>query len=428
MREWLTRTRWLLYLLLALLAIGYTAAHSTERPAFSPYDEYVYYDYLSKVPSDGFVQTGEEVGTDARNELSCRGVQGFGSYGEGCDSPTHDDDALYPYGGGTGADIYAPPYFVATWALAQPFSLLGSDLVDAGRWVGAVWLAAGLCLTFALFRSLRVSTAVSFGVTALLVALPAVYWATQYISTDAPALAISAAIGLAAVSTARRRVGPWLLPLLAVVAVLLKVQNLGAVAVASAALILFAVRSAAPGERLRVLGQRLVLTAIASVVAGIAAQAAWMLIRRSSAVGDPPMVDITQTALSASNLASEAVKFLGRLGESDVAVGAWSTLWGGIFSLACIGALIAVGLEFRRRVRSSTALATLAVGLAFGPALAAASLVLVGQYVPLPARYGLVFVVPAALALAWFLDRSPSWRTVTLSAGAAIGVASIVLV
>lgn len=428
MREWLTRATWVPYVVLALLAFGYTAMHAHERPQFSQYDEYVYYDYLAKVPSDGFVKTGDEVGPDARNELSCRGVQDFGAFGEGCDSGAHERDELYPYSGGTGADIYAPPYFAVTWVLAQPFTVFGSDLVDAGRWVGAIWLAAGLGLTYALLRSLRVAPSVSFGSVALLLSLPAVYWATQYISTDAPTLAVVSSLGLAAVATARRRVGPWLFPVLSVVAVLIKVQNLGAVAIAALALALWAVRSAPRGRRLRALGGRVVVTAVLGVAAGVAAQLAWMLVRRAAAVGASPAVDIKQTDLTASRLANEAGKYLGRLGETGIEVGAWSTLWAGVFGIVGAGALVAVAIDARRRIRSSVAIATLVVGLAFGPALAIASFLLVGDYVPLPERYGLVFLVPVVLALAWLLDRSPGWRRATLIVGGVVGAASVLLV
>lgn len=426
-REWLSRARWLPYVVLALLAFGYTAVQAHEHPEFSQYDEYVYYDYLSKVPSDGFVRTGDEVGADARNELSCRGVLGMGSFGEGCDTGAHDRDEAYPYAGGTGADIYAPPYFTTTWTLAQPFTLLGSDLVDAGRWVGAIWLAAGLCLSYALFRSLRVAASVAFGVAAALVALPSVYWATQFISTDAPTLALSAAIGLSAVATARRRVGPWVFPMVAVVAVAFKVQNLGAVAVAALALVIWALRTAPSGARVRALGGREVIAAVVAVVLGAGAQVAWLVIRGSSAVGPPAVVDYRQTPMTATNLVTEAVKYLNRLGETGMNPSAWSALMAGVFGVLGAGALIAVAVETRRRVRSSVAIATLVAGVVFGPALALASFVLVGQYVVLPPRYGIVFIVPAALAVAWFLDRSPRWRVATLVAGGLIGAVSIVL-
>lgn len=415
-------------MLLALLAFGYTAVHAHEHEEFSQYDEYVYYDYLSKVPSEGFVKTGDEVGADARNELSCRGVLGLGEFGGECDAASHDQDELYPYAGGTGADIYAPPYFTATWTLAQPFTLLGSDLVDAGRWVGAIWLASGLCLTYALIRSLRVAAPVAFGVSAGLVSLPSVYWATQFISTDAPTLALSAAIGLSAVATARRRVGPWLFPLVALVAVAFKVQNLGAVAVAALALLIWALRAAPKGERLRALRGRVVLAAVGAAVAGLAAQIAWLVVRSMSAVGDPAIVDYKQTPLTATNLVTEAMKFLNRLGETGMNVSAWSTLLAGVLGVLGAGALVAVAVDTRARAASSVAMATLAAGVLFGPALAVASFILVGQYVPLPPRYGVVFIVPVAVVLAFFLDRSRGWRTATLIGGAAIGAASIVLV
>lgn len=422
------RARWLPYGLLVGLAFAFTAAHAHQHDAFSPYDEYVYYDYVSKVPSGQLVHTGDEVGADARNELSCRGVINYGSFGEGCDSGAHEQDGLYPYGGGTGADIYAPPYFALTWVLAQPFTWFGSDLVDASRWAGAFWLSAGLTLTFALSRAVGISRPASLGVTATVLSLPAVYWATQYVSTDAPTIAVSAAVGLAAVATARRQVGPWLLPLTATVAVLFKVQNLAAVALAATALILWSVSQAPPRQRWRSLLRAPALTAASSILVAILAQLAWLIVRRITAVADPTNVDTAMSALTTRALVDEAFKFVRSIGETGLDVSSWAAFWAGAFGLLGIGAMVAAITSRRNTARWSVGVASAAIAVTVGPALALATTVLVGHYIPLPERYGVVLLVAIVLCVSWLLDQNRISRHSALGVGLIVGAASIVLV
>lgn len=431
MRELIRRARaarWLPYLLLVGLAFAFTAVHAHEHEQFSPFDEYVYYDYLAKVPTEGFVHGGEEVGSDARNELSCRGVLNYGTFGEGCDIGTHERDSLYPYGGGTGADIYAPPYFVVTWVLAQPFTLFGSDLVDAARWVGGIWLAGGLSLTYALMRALRISSAAALGVSATLLGLPAVYWATQYISTDAPTLAVGAAIGLAALATARGRVGPWLLPLASVGAVLFKVQNLGAVVLAALAVLIWLVASAPRERRWSQLRRGPAVGAVLAVIAAVSAQVGWLVVRRLTAVDTPANVDTSMTPLTFASIVAESMKFLRSIGETGLPVGTWATLWAGLFGLAAIGGVVAAILDRQHAERWSVGISTAVTGLAFGPALALATAVLVGHYIPLPQRYGIVLLCAVALCVAWMFDRGTVSRRITAGVGVFVGVASVVLV
>lgn len=422
------RAGWLPYCVLIGLALAYTASHAHENEAFSPFDEYVYYDYVTKVPGPGIVRSGDEVGGDARNELSCRGVMNYGSFGESCDFGTHEQDRLYPYGGGTGADIYAPPYFALTWLLAQPFTWLGSDLVDASRWAGGVWLSAGLALTYTLLRAMRLSGPMSLGLSASLLSLPAVYWATQFISTDAPTMALSAALGLIAIATVRGRVRPWLMPLAAVIAVLFKVQNLAFVVLAALAVITWSARTASPGARWRIFARPPGITALASVVASVLAQVAWLLVRRTSAVASPTNVDTSMSTLTPRVFVDEAFKFLRSIGETGLDTSTWGAAWAGIFGLLGIGAIVAALVSRPDVVRWSVGVASAATAVTFGPALAVATTSLVGHYIPLPERYGVVLLVAVVLCIGWVLGETPVSRRLTAGLGLVVGVASVALV
>jgi hypothetical protein len=69
-------------LFFASLALVGTQVSQSEP--FSPIDEYVYFDYVAKVPSQILVVSGEMTGPEAREEISCRGVMIYGTYGDPC--------------------------------------------------------------------------------------------------------------------------------------------------------------------------------------------------------------------------------------------------------------------------------------------------------------------------------------------------------
>ena len=190
------RIDWIFGALLVIASLLVGIVQVGDHRAISPIDEYVYIDYLAKVPSQGIVRGGEHTGDYARESLACRGVRLIGQYlASLCRTADSSPDSAFPTAGTNSADIYTPIYFAVTWVLAQPFQWLGvHDLTDAGRLTGWIWLAAAAVLLYLSLRRLKVGPLLSFGLGMLMVgSLPAM-WSNTYVSTDAPALLAGAAM------------------------------------------------------------------------------------------------------------------------------------------------------------------------------------------------------------------------------------------
>ncbi|UAJ80564.1 hypothetical protein IT072_05945 [Leifsonia sp. ZF2019] len=419
-------------LLLVAASIGLVAHSASQHRAISPYDEYVYIDYLAKIPTQGIVRGGEETGEVARQALACRGVLNYVVTTDRCDGHDFGSDAKYPYAGGTGADIYSPVYFAVTWTLAQPLIGLGVDFVDAGRLVGAFWLALGAVGVWALLRALRVDGLSALGLGLLVVATPVAYWSNTYISTDAPSVAAGAWLGVAGVAVwERRRAAYVLLPVAAAIATLLKVQNIAAVGAVSLALMLGALtRPAGEGEARptlgRVLRDRRLLVAVLTVAVAVVAQAAWLVIRaRAQLPGERPSVDTAQP-LSVHAIVAESLRFITNIGVPGFQTSIVTAAVVGVLGLLSVAAVI--GLIVDQRFRSGrglvAAVSVLVVSLLLGPLLAVFTRVSMGYYTPLSERYGIV-LLPLFLALIGLflahLRRVVPWVVVGAGALAAAG-------
>ncbi|WP_345064668.1 hypothetical protein [Leifsonia kafniensis] len=428
------------FVILLFASVAFVSINVAEQKPISPLDEYVYLDYLSKVPTQGFVRNGEETGDVARHEISCRGVAIYGLYGTGCDTSSTSPDSTFPYEGHTGASIYTPAYFAVTWVLAQPFVWAGMGLLDAGRLVGVVWLSLGTCLTYVLLRRLRAPAPIALGLVLATIATPAIYWATAYISTDAPTLAVSAGLGLVALAVARGRAHWAWFAAASAVAVLFKVQNIAAVGVCALALTVSALVSFWPqrgtphpvrevtGSLIR---SPLVRAGIIAGVAAVGAQIVWLVIRARAAlpVADDVQIDSTQLPLSVSALVTESFKFLGAVGGAGIAPGAIGTLVITLLSLLSVGAIVAILFRPRPNQNAETIIAgsTLVVAVLLGPALILGTGLVAGYYVPLTERYGLA-LLPAFLACIGFLfsGRSRAFGSVVAGLGAALAAWAII--
>lgn len=376
--------RWIAPVMLVLLSLVFVLGQVSQQRAFSPIDEYVYFDYITKVPSQGFVRSGEEVGATARNELSCRGVIGYGPMGEQCDVGPHDDDGSYPYNGETGADIYSPLYFWATWAAAQPATWFGVDLLDAARGVGVLWLSLTLLATFAALREMGAPRELAAGLSAALLALPVAEWSFAYVSTDGAALASAAVLALAVVKVWRGRWSPWWFAGIAAVATLLKLQTVAVVGAGAIALILAAIV-----DRARRSPWSLIVPAVVAGAGALATQLGWVLVRSATAVDERPDIGDGQPGYSLEAVLSLAVRPLLNLGRVDSAEGLLSKL--AIFAVIAVslGAIVSACFIPPRAepLRFGLGVGSASVGLLMGPLLAWLTYLMTDAFVPTPSRY-----------------------------------------
>lgn len=411
---------WFVCLFLALASLGLVLVHVPQHATVSPIDEYVYIDYLAKVPAEVFVRRGEETGEYARQYLACHGVRTIGYYPEEmCSNPNTSQEARLPNAGLTSADLYTPLYFGATWAMAQPLKLLGvDDLTEAGRYAGWTWLAgAGIFLYLAL-RRWKISAHIGGGAALLMVGSLSAYWSNTYISTDASALFAGALLlyGTTLLASPTRR-NMALFVTFAVIASLLKLQNLMAVGVSVLFLLILAGSGALKkGGRWqekvsRLVRDRRALTAVVALISAVLAQGVWVVIRSAMAVGDFPDQGVS-APFGKTAFLREMLTFLP--GVSIGALNPESLGISGVLASKLLAWVIVAGvlglLASSRRGSDGEALAvsTFAVALAAGPLLAIANIAVSGYYFALPSRYGMS-LLPFFLACAAILFARKAW-------------------
>ncbi|MCC2033399.1 hypothetical protein KEC57_14515 [Microbacterium sp. BWT-G7] len=407
---------WFVSVFLVIASLGLVLWQVPQHEMVSPIDEYVYIDYLAKVPTQGVVHRGEETGDYARNYLSCNGVRTLGFYPESfCTDWQASDEETMPNAGKTTADIYTPAYFGATWLMAQPLVLLGiDDITEAGRYTGAVWLAAAAVLLYLTLRRLRVDIVVAGSMGLLLIGSLSAYWSNTYISTDATSLFTGSLMVFCLTMFLRgSRWVPWIFVVSAILLTLAKMQNLMGVAAAAVALIFWAIadafrRGRERGGRWRsLIRDRRVVSAFSAVILSVVAQGVWAVIR-NLIVYDTRADQGVEAPLTMRALVEEVLRFFPGVAKGAIEpglVGIGAEVAAAVMTWVVVAGVIGLIAVSRRGSRSeSFALATFFVALVSGPLLAIATVLMAGYYFYLPARYGMsllaFFLVCAGLLFA----------------------------
>lgn len=431
------RADWWVSLCLVVASLLVGLIHVPQHVAISPIDEFVYIDYLAKVPSQGVVVRGEETGAFAREFFACHGVLHYFEPNRAlCESGSFENDSQFPFDGKTSADLYSPLYFYVTWVVAQPLRLAGVDLVDAGRMSGTLWLAGALVLFYAATRRFGVDRRLGLGIGLLLAGSLPAYWSQTYISTDATALFAGSLVLFLGLNYLRGRGHWWVLPAAAAVVTLLKLQNMMPVMCIALLFFILAAREIVGNhesnrrDMAAFFRHRLVLTALATIGAALLVQVAWTVIRAVMAVGPAPDQLVAQP-LGARALVSEMIKFLpGSMeGATDAAyLGIGGTVIAGIgVSLVAAGVIGVAATGKRELVGTWLAVAALIVAAVAGPALALANLAVSGFYFPLPARYGMS-LIPIFLVCACLLITGGRLRNVVTGVGVGLFALSLTIV
>lgn len=396
--------------LLVLASLAVVLVHVPQHAQISPIDEYVYIDYLAKVPTQLFVHQGEETGEYARNYLSCHGVTPYGPMAEQfCNVPMGPASA-YPYAGLSSGDIYAPLYFATTWVLAQPLQFFGvAELVDAARYTGFFWLAGAALLLFFTMRRLKVGRLLAATLGLAVVGSAPAFWSNTFVSTDSPALFAGSLLAFLLVRLDNSIVLSWGLILAASVVTMLKIQNFAAVAVVIICLLVAAGSSAwerrSEGKITKGLARdKRVQTALLMGVAPMVLQVAWVIFRSSQSLGVSADQSVAQI-MTKKDLMGEVFKFFGTGANNAIQLpsdGFLTVIAPHVLGWMMIaGVLGTLAFASRRLITHTMSLGVLIVALTMGPALVLATWVFVGIYVPLPVRYGLILMpmmlVPAAV-------------------------------
>ncbi|MFJ3489255.1 hypothetical protein [Leifsonia aquatica] len=405
----------------------------------SPVDEYVYIDYFSKVASQVVVHRGEETGTFARQELGCRGLRLLQPSPDArCELQNAEKDSLFPFHGATSAYIYTPLYFGITRVLAEPLVWAGVGLVDAGRFVGALWLAAAALFLYLALRRLKIHPVAATGVGLLMIGSLPAYWSNTYISTDATALFAGGLMLYLATRVDAGRSRLWFI-LGAAFVTLLKVQNLAAVAAAilflviRAAVLAYRTRASRAGWVGRTFADRRVITSIIALAAAFAGQVVWLAISSAIAIGPSPDMGVTVRPLGLTQIILQSGLFLdgATKGVGDITTFLRGPGLVSNYAVSFVAVAGVVGLLMASRWgtrRNAVAVATFAAALVSAPILSVVTYVTLGTYVdPPPARYGIA-LIPFFLACAALLLAKRPWpRWIMAGVGTIVFVVSLLL-
>lgn len=415
-------SRWLVPLLLLAACCGFVGYQVSLHNHTSPVDEYVYIDYLSKVPEQLVVSKGESTGDFARNYVVCHGVStAIDPQPALCNSGDISSEDV-PFGGKSTADIYLPTYFATTWLTAQPISaILGTDLVTSARLVGGLWLSSAALLLFACLRRLEMAPIFSGLLPLFIVASLPAWWSTTYITTDATALFSGALVAFLLIRYLQTRRHGWTLIGASLLVVSLKLQNFAGVGAAILALLivhLIEVRAAhqsgiRPRVRDVVFG-RLPRLAGCMAIAPMLMELIWIALRPAVDGGESVDLQIEQP-LGKTAFLQETLKFVGSLtvGARDPSLfNIVGLVLVSIFGLLLTAGLLGNTVAPANLLARIVSIATLCMLLLLGPALAMATMLAEGYYFPLPTRYGLSLLPFAFIAMVLFFSQNRIWTWV----------------
>lgn len=403
-------------ILLVIIGLGYGGAVTfMHTSALSPIDEWVYSDYLDKVPTEVVVKQGEVIGPEALNRMACNGVYPYGPMGAACGA-SYSDVAKFPLNGRTTADPYTPAYFISTWAVGDLVRLIThQDQLTSWRLTSPLWLAGTLLIMAALFRRYRVRPLVTITVGLAFIASPFAWWTYTYVSTDAPSAFFGALLLLQATRFTRHETRGWWLLATSGLAVLFKVTNILAVCLVGLILVLAwlqevlrANKEEGRGVHLGALRRSvsLPLIGVAAVAASAITEVVWLEIRRAIAVAPQVELGLGQP-LSRRVLGEQLANFLPGTITSNVVVAgnggnyALPVLSAAVVPLSwlcvagVIGAFWSVGI---RRGHGPVVAAIAIASVGFAPMLAVALTVGGGTYIPIPPRYGAA-ILPGILLM-----------------------------
>lgn len=421
--QWLRRAWVPVSLVLIALAMCTTVTlnHSQQ---LSRYDEWVYFDAVTKVPSEVVVHQGEYIGRQALEIMSCFGDP-YGARGEPCTGPNGDytNHAAYPLGGKTTADIHTPIYYGITWLAARAIQLVTNlDLLTAARLTGFLWLGSGLIALYALTRLLRINKVVAFGLGLITIGSVSSMFEFTYITTDAPALLVGAGLLYLGIRAAKGTFSPWWLIPLAALATLIKITNLFAVGLVVIYLLAIAImnwrrRSTAPAGAPP--PPRLILVAILMGLAAVTAEAVWLGIRAAISVGPGPDQGVN-VPFSIRGVTSQLTTFLGV--PPPRTLDGLLTLPFALLTIVAVFGLLLTARGTGTRRALSVALA-IAVTL-FPPVLVVAFSIALGSAFPVSTRYAAA-LLPGILVAIGFLLQNRMSRYLLVGYGSVLVVAVI---
>lgn len=415
-----------------VMGVSVTASHSL---AFSPFDEWMYFDYLNKFPTQGFIRLGEPVGTTAMNWMACNGLQAYGNPVNAC-GVTPIDYTIFPFKGVQSAQLYTPLYFAPTWLIASALQVVtGLTFLEAARFVGTLWLIGTMVAMTAVLRMFKVHATAAIAVGLLFLATPFAWWTYTFVSTDAPGALVGAVAILLIERVIRGRLNAWWLVPFFVLVVLIKAVNVISIGI----VLLYAIARIAsrhrhypvrrrPGLwRAALAGRGTIAPITGTLVAGLAAaiaQVAWSRFVAANVIGTGPVMgdERPMKFADAVGLAWAFIPSMFGTGSSELS--AMSTNFAGApfigqaIGWLCIGGVLgAVWLNRQRGLQRTVTNVALVASVLAGPVLAVVFTASVGTFVNLGARYGANLIPLILASVAILAAERPHRRILLVLAG-----------
>lgn len=411
------RKHWALVLLLAV-SFGYTGAVTAlHTEAFSPIDEWVYVDYLYKMPEQGIVHEGEYAGEETLEILACDGTSPFGPAGPPCGSDYEADTSEFPNGGLTTASPYTPIHFAITRVLGDAIHVVtGIDELTSWRLTGSLWLAAGIFVLYLLMRKWGVRNHAIAALGLAFIASPYVWWTYTYVSTDASAFLVGALLLYLSSEYIRGARSGWWLVLISVVGVLIKVTNILGLWMMGLYLVITFIRelrstqwtglrTRRPDHPERYSLALLGIPALSLVIAGVT-EFVWLRLVQLWAVSDLRVDQGVSIPLGPQEFLQQFTNFLpGALVSSPIGSYVPGFVYTPLMWITVAGVLGAFWLLRSKDATSTTVITVTIAAATFAPLLALTLQIVTSSYFALPARYGGP-IVPGFLLLAGLLMRN----------------------
>lgn len=421
---------------LLLAAIALTTSSATtllHGDDLSPIDEWVYVDYLFKIPEQGVVLKGEEIGEEALDIIACDGITPYGPMGPPCGGD-YSNPGDFPFGGITSADPYTPIYFAVTRFVGDAISFVtGVDQLVGWRLTSPLWLVAAVLALVALMRQWQARESVMLGVGLAFIGSPYSYWTYSYVSTDAPAFFFGAFLLYLATRFVREEVSGWWIVVVGAIGTLIKITNILAVGLVALYLIFHWVAEVRrlkaesaggwpePKQTRRLLG----LTLGASAAA-ILTQAAWLTLNRLTAIAEARAEQGISYQLTTDAFLAQFASFLPGTIVSNVNIAGSTGVALPIPSYAvaplswlCIAGVVGAYFLLQRGEPTGPLVNAIAIAsVAFAPALSLAFQLITSSYFTFPARYGAA-ILPGFLLLAGLIikNRVVAWLIVGYGIG-----------
>lgn len=176
------------YLVLCVVAIVLVGLHTAAYTSIGPKDELQHLDYAEKLGSGHLPRFPEPLGQRAMEEQACRGLD-YPLPMPACESERFDSDDFQE--GGLSTQTFHPPvYYAVVGPVARGLQELGvvEGTVGVERMLGALLLAAGLCLALATARRLGARLVPSVATLTLVASTQQVVFSHSTVSNDATSL------------------------------------------------------------------------------------------------------------------------------------------------------------------------------------------------------------------------------------------------